>query len=128
MLKTAADHAAHGLADLCLYHWSPRSRRGQIQRRGLVPGSHSVAREWRPPYICFSDDALLAWNLSGRIHTEIAEWDLWMCFYQDVDRWEIILDTYIEWPLRHYVKEYRVYHRIFKRHVHWIASRTSSGR
>lgn len=120
----AGERALELLSDLNLYHWSPTSRRGQIQRLGLVPGKPSLQGDWRPPYVCFADDARLAWALSGAIHPEVPEWDLWQVYPQDADRWEAIFDTYIS-SGRHYIKEYRVYHRIFKRHVHYIGSRTT---
>lgn len=119
---TAAGRALEHVSDLCLYHWSPTSRRKGIERRGFVPRSISLQGDWRPPYTCFSDDPILAWSLSGRIHTEISEWDLWMVYPNDVKQWEIIFDTYYSTG-RHYIKEYRVYHRVFKRHVHYVASR-----
>jgi len=119
-----SQQSAVHLADLCLYHWSPRARRNGILRSGFVPGSNSLAREWKPPYICFSDNADLAWYLSGRIHPEIKDWDLWMVYpSQGIDRWELIFDTYPE-SGRHYIKEYRVYERIYKRHVQYIGSRS----
>lgn len=118
----AADHADNGLADLCLYHWAPRERRKQILKMGLVPGSRSVSGDWKPPYVCFSDDPLLAWTLSGKIHPEIEKWDLWMVFGTTPSHWELILDTYVNTG-RHYIKEYRVYERIKKRNVIYIASR-----
>ena len=114
-----------GLADLCFYHWSPSARRKGILRSGFLPGSRSLQGDWRPPFTCFADDALLAWNLSGRLHPEVVEWDLWMCYPEDVERWEAIFDTYYDTG-RHFIKEYRVYHRIFKRHVHYVASRTAA--
>lgn len=85
----------------------------------------SVAREWKPPYVCFSDDPHLAWTLSGKVHPEIEQWDLWMVCHYSVDRWEIIFDTYYDTG-RHYIKEYRVYDRIPKRNVLWIAERAQS--
>lgn len=109
--------------DLCFYHWSPTERRKRIQRHGFLPGSLSLDGDWRPPHTCFSDEPQLAWILSGKIHPEIHEWDLWMVFAHDLEHYEQILDTFID-SGRHYVKEYRVYHRIPKRHIHYIATRT----
>lgn len=121
---SAGDRALALLSDLNFYHWSPRTRRNQILRYGLVPGKPSLQGQWRPPYICFADDVNLAWTLSGANHPHIDEWDLWQVYADDAERWEVILDTYYQTG-RHYVKEYRVYHRIYKRHVHYVASRTS---
>lgn len=117
------ENSGNGLSDLWLYHWAPRSRRASIKRLGLVPGSISIDKAWRPPYVCFSDDPLLAWSLSGHFHPEVEEWDLWAVWHADVKGWEAIPENY-----RHregsYIKEFRVYHRVFKRHVHYVASRS----
>jgi len=109
--------------DLCFYHWSPTARRKQIIRYGFRPGSISLDRDWHPPHTCFSDEPVLAWVLSGRLHPEITEWDLWMVFAYDCEHFEAILDTFKD-SGRHYVKEYRVYHPIPKRYVRYIASRS----
>lgn len=39
-----------------------------------------------------------------------------------IEGWEMIFEYYRD-SSRQYVKEYRVYHRIYKRDVHYIASR-----
>lgn len=110
------------LDDLCFYHWSPRDRRASIVRSGFLPNKPSLQGEWRPPFICFSDEPHLAWILSGRIHPEITEWDLWMVFAGNAGEYETIFDTFPDTG-RNYPKEYRVYHRIKKSDVIWIASR-----
>lgn len=107
---------------VALYHWSPTSRRGQINRRGLVPGSRSVDGLWKPPYVCFADSPSLAWGLSGGMpgrSDEVPSWDLWM-MWSDVPSGmeEIPFDE----PGR--VREYRVYERIFKRDLWYVATRT----
>lgn len=114
------------LADLVLYHWSPRERRKQIERVGLVPGKPSVRREWKLPYVAFADDVHLAWTLSGDINPEITEWDLWQVYPAALNdlRYEICFDTFAD-SGQHYIKEYRLYARIFKRHVHYVASRST---
>lgn len=128
MAKAGPSERAFGhVADLLLYHWSPRSRRQSIERSGFVPGSRSLQGDWRPPYVCFSDDPVLAWALSGAIHPEIEQWDLWAVHPDDVGQWEIIFDTYVS-SGRHYIKEYRVYHRVFKRHLNYVASRDTADR
>ena len=110
--------------DFCLYHWSPRARRKQIIRRGLVPGSTSIDREWKPPYVCFSDEPRLAWILSGGFHPEVETWDLWMVYASSsaIRGYEAIIDS---GHGTSYIKEYRVYHRIFKRDLFWIAERSN---
>ena len=45
-----------------LYHWAPTSRRGQISRYGLRPGSLSSDRLWRPPFVCLADGPRAAWQ------------------------------------------------------------------
>ncbi len=110
-------------AELWLFHWSPRSRRDGIARRGFRPGMNAVDGLWRPPHVCFADDPMLAWRLSGRVHPEIEEWDLWAVHHSDVPSWEMIFDTYRDTG-RKFVKEFRVYQPIAKRHVRYIGSRT----
>lgn len=112
--------------DLILYHWSPSKNRKQIIKYGLRTHRPTLQGEWKPPYICFSDDPWLAWILSGHMWTSIKSWDLWMCLYnlQDsFDHYEIILDTFPDTG-RHYVKEYRVYTRVYKRDLIYLATRT----
>lgn len=88
-----------------------------------MPGSWSLSHDWRPPFVCFSDEPILAWTLSGRLYPEIKQWDLWMVFASDVGDFEVILEM-SRHTGKHYVKEYRVYHRIYKRDVYYIASRS----
>lgn len=112
--------------EVVLYHWTPTTNRNRINRLGLVPGRLSLQGEWRPPHICFADDVHLAWHLSGRIHTDIPEWDLWQCYPENqtsFDHWEIITDTYPDTG-RTFVKEYRIYTRIFKRDLIYVGSRS----
>jgi hypothetical protein len=102
-----------------LFHWSPTTRRRSIQRTGLVPSSRSVDGLWRPPYVCYADDPMLAWALSGDFHPEVDSWDLWQT-WSDVprgyERIEFDGDT-------DRVKEYRVYERVFKRDLRYVATR-----
>jgi hypothetical protein len=113
--------------DLVFYHWSPTARRNGILRRGLDVGSMSLTRDWHPPYICFSDEPLLAWTLSGRMYPDIPSWDLWMVFAEQTQGYEAILELYNDGSGRHYVKEYRVYERVFKKNVHYLATRANNG-
>lgn len=134
MRKTRTDHSGVPKnklppipkLDLCLYHWSPISNRAKINRFGLRPGVRSLQGDWRPPYVCFSDDPWLAWVLSGKMWPTIKKWDLWMCHFpsQDsFDHYEIITDTYIH-SGKPFVKEYRVYTRVYKRDLIYIATRS----
>lgn len=97
-----------------IFHWAPESRRLSIARKGLVPGSLSIDRVWRPPYVCYARDPELAWELSGRLHKEIEIWDLWMTHSDVPSGMEAIIDCARDTGL-HYVKEYRVYERVYKR-------------
>lgn len=108
---------------MILYHWSPTSRRKAILRRGFVPGSWSTDRLWKPPYVCFSDSPSLAWALSGgtgrgALHES---WDLWMVHSDRLEGYEEL--PFDDEPDR--IKEYRVYHRIYKRDLWYVATRLS---
>jgi len=106
------------------YHWAPTSRRKGIIRYGLRPGMWSVDRLWKPPFVCLSDDPWLAWELSGRVHPEIKEWDLWAVFPTGFDMAERIYERFRDGS-GHYIKEYRVYKRIYKRDIWYVATRQS---
>lgn len=111
--------------ELCLYHWSPTSNRNMINRFGLQTHRLSLQGNWRPPYVCFSDEPNLAWILSGKMFPDIKSWDLWMCYYSSQTSFkhhEVILDT-TRYSGRHYVKEYRIYSRVYKRDLIYIATR-----
>lgn len=111
--------------DLILYHWSPSKNRAQIERYGLRTHRKTLQGDWRPPYICFSDDPWLAWVLSGRMWPDIPSWDLWACNLNTQDSfqgYELILDTFPDTG-RRYTKEYRIYTRVFKRDLNYLATR-----
>lgn len=113
--------------DLILYHWSPTANRPSINKYGLRTHRRTLQGDWRPPYVCFSDDPFLAWVLSGQMWPEIISWDLWMCHMpsQDsFDHYEIITDTFRDTG-RHFVKEYRIYTRVYKRDLRYLATRTN---
>jgi hypothetical protein len=112
-----------------LYHWSPTERRKSIMWRGLTPGQWSTDRLWKPPVVCFASNPDLAWSLSGKTARgrQIHSWDLWMLWSDDVPGgYEEIVDYYKDSD-RSYVKEYRVYERIFKRHLWYVGTRTQEG-
>jgi hypothetical protein len=111
--------------DLIFYHWSPTFNRLSINKIGLTVNKPSLQGIWRPPYVCFSDDPKLAWQLSGEMYPDIKSWDLWMCFtptQTSFDHYEILTDTYVDTG-RKYVKEYRVYTRVYKRDLTYLATR-----
>ncbi len=105
-----------------LFHWSPTERAARIRHDGFLPGRWSVDRSWRPPFVCFADSPSLAWALSGAIHPEFPIWDLWMVWSNVPSGMEEIRDTYPDTG-RSYVKEYRVYERIWKRDIWYVGSR-----
>jgi len=112
--------------DLIFYHWSPTRNRNSINKYGLRIDCKTLQGDWRPPFVCFSDDPQLAWVLSGRMWPDIHEWDLWMCHVPtqtSFDHYEIITDTFRDTG-RYYIKEYRVYTRIYKRDLTYLATRT----
>lgn len=110
--------------DTPLFHWSPHERFKQIKREGLMPGKWSTDRFWRPPVICLGSNPQLAWALSGGTLRGLqhAVWDLWMVWMSDLDGYEEIWDYYPDSD-RTYIKEYRVYQRIYKRDLWYVASR-----
>lgn len=108
---------AGSMGGFALYHWAPTSRRKSITRYGLRPGSLSSDRLWRPPYVCFAPGPLHAWQLIGRFRPLIAEWDLWWTSSGSVGSYEEIPDDHGD------VREYRVYHRIYKRDLWLVGSR-----
>jgi len=99
-----------------LYHWSPSSRRKGILRRGLVPGSRSVDRAWKPPYVCYADSPSLAWSLAKH-RPGVESWDLWMTRSDCLAGYEVL---YFDNGTR---KEVRVYERIFKRDLWYVGTR-----
>ena len=99
-----------------LYHWSPRSRHGQIEKYGLRPGSRARYDKWNPPYICFCASPSAAWGCLT--NKEEGEWDLWMVWSGVPSGYEI-LPTYGADIL----PEYRVYERIYKRDIWYVGTR-----
>lgn len=111
-------------SDLLLYHWSPTRNRRSITHSGLEIHRRTLQGDWKPPYVCFADDPWLAWLLSGKMWPEIKEWDLWVCNVDaqtSFDHYEIITDTFSTG--RTYTKEYRIYTRVYKRDLIYLATR-----
>lgn len=100
----------------CLYHWSPRSRRASILKHGLQINRRSLDGQWKPHYICFSDNPARALQLCPHIPKNT------------------VLDLYVVWPDsdyhvtrqspgRGFCPEWRIYHDIPKKRLSYIASR-----
>lgn len=112
--------------DFPWFHWSPTERRASIQRLGLVPGRLSTDKLWRPPFVCLSHDPGMAWALSGGSPYNRGRhpaYDLWQVWASTLGGYEEITDTYRDTG-RTYVKEIRVYERIYKRNLWHVATRT----
>lgn len=106
------------------YHWSHRTRRKSIEHRGLLPHQWSRDRLWRPPHICLAPTPLVGWALSGGMNYPVDNtlWDLWEV---DVSEQTGFEELYYDTGA---LKEIRVYERIFKRNVHWIAERDNTNK
>ena len=117
------------MADLGpLYHWSPRARRGSIDRLGLVPGRRNVrgpsyhrldgtGEEFRQPAVCFSLDPATAWAYSIATFGVPGVYDLWQVWLVDDDQVEVLP----MWGAR--IIEVRVHNRVKKRRLVWVGER-----
>jgi len=106
------------------FHWSPTSRRKSITRKGLIPGSYSTDRLWKPPHICLAESPRVAWSLSGAMHrgAEHESWDLWEVWTHDLKGYEVLM-----YDSGTHIKEIRVFERVYKRDVWLVASRMRAG-
>lgn len=105
------------------FHWAPKSRRKSIIRTGLMPGSWSRDRLWKPPHICVAESPRVAWILSGRFHEreeDLGPWDLWEVWLGEQKQLELI--PYDDHP--NMIKEIRIFERVYKRNVWLIGSRS----
>ena len=107
------------MQNFALYHWAPTLRRKQINRYGLRPNSVSSDRLWKPPYVCLADSPVLAWDLIGRFRPLVETFDLWWTTGHAAMPYETIPSDDGQ------VREYRVYHRIFKRDLWMVGTRTN---
>lgn len=106
------------------FHWAPTDRRNRIKKEGLVPGRWSRDRLWKPPYVCLTHAPGLAWSLSGEMDRgrQIVSWDLWeVSVHEQTGYEELFFDTGAS--EEKIIKEIRVYERIFKRNVWYVATR-----
>jgi hypothetical protein len=108
---------------LTWYHWAPLDRRKRIKKVGLLPGSWSTDRMWKPPYICLAQTAEIAWSLSGAMPRGqlVKNWDLWEVWVGDQPGFEIIYEDSFD-----HIKEIRVYERIYKRNIWYVGSRRNA--
>lgn len=105
-----------------LFHWSPTTRRNQIMHYGMRISMRSVDGLWRPPYTCWATDPNMAWQLSGAIHPEVPQWDLWETWSDVPSGAEALVDCRRD-NGEYYVKEYRIYERIWKRNLWFVGTR-----
>lgn len=118
----ALDQAEPGRA---LYHWAPTCRRKQIIRHGLRPHMRptTVSEGWKAPVICFADQPAWAWALSGGMsYTPAGEWDLWQTSM------DLLTDPVILPGVDRAsgIYEVRTEHRVYKRDLWLVASRTKA--
>ena len=110
--------------DMPLYHWSPAARRKQIYRYGLRPRMRQTTNatpEWKAPWVCFAQSPLWAWALSGKQGgSPDGEWDLWMTRLSVLTEPLILPTTDGDG-----IHEVRTMHRVYKRNLHRVATRTS---
>ena len=114
-----------------LYHWAPIARRKQILRFGLRPsmkptthaGDPKLGQKWRARYVCFADTPSWAWKLSaGVTGSPIGEWDLWQ-----VQMDKLKEPTIIPMKWSNGIHEVRTEHRVYKRDLWYVGTRTKSG-
>jgi hypothetical protein len=105
-----------------LYHWTPSSRRKQINRYGLRPAMPSTTSTegYKAPYVCFADSPSWAWALSGGMKwAPTGNWDLWMTYLHNIE--EPIVHATPDRPTGLY--EVRSIHRLYKRNLWYVGSR-----
>lgn len=112
------------MKDIPLYPWSPRIRRGQINRYGLrpmmAPTISTNDEGWRQPVICFADTPSWAWALSGKIsYTPLGEWDLWQTWRNSLTNPRSIRS--FDRPSG--IHEVRTTERVWKRDIWYVGSR-----
>lgn len=100
-----------------------------------MPGKMSRDGLWKPPYVCLAPDPYLAWRLSGEMDFRhiIApmlrdpEIPAYMIPVRHYHLWQVDLSEQTGFEELFFdngeVKEVRVYERIFKRNVKWLAGR-----
>ena len=87
------------------------------ERRNHEIGKVATARTLQTLRHTHHAGPLLAWNLIGRFRSHVPEWDLWWTSSDAVGDYEAI-------PFDNgNVREYRVYHRIFKRDLWFVGTR-----
>jgi hypothetical protein len=110
-----------------LYHWSPRSRYKNINRRGLrldhsagPTTSSSICVSDARPVLCFGTSAIEAWSLSAELtYTPAGWWDLWSIHVKDTDE-VLALPT---WGNR--LSEIRLFNPVPRSRLWYVGSRES---
>lgn len=110
---------------MSLFHWSPTRHRKGIIRRGLLPHRRPTTHaspSWRAPYVCFGDTPAWAWALSGgQRSAPTGEWDLWETRLGDLTEPRILPVDDVNG-----VHEIRTEHRVYKRHLWHVGTRTKT--
>ena len=118
--KSITDYPIH--PNRLVYHWSPTSRRQQIEERGLRIRSLSLHAPIRYPMVCFAPDPLSAWSMSGGTFVIDGEdsWDLWGVYAGDLRYgFEVIPNDDAT------IRELRVYRSVPADAVHLVGSRSA---
>lgn len=109
--------------DMLLYHWAPITRRKQIIRFGLRPSMRpttNASLDWKAPHVCLADDPSWAWLLSGAQRGSPAgDWDLWQTWASRLEEPHIVPGD-----VSNGIHEVRTSHRIFKRDLWLVGTRT----
>jgi hypothetical protein len=86
-----------------------------------MPGKKSTDGLWKPPYVCLARDPEHAWNLSGHFRAD-EPWDLWQTWEHVLQDPQVITEKHRTNGVE-YIKEWRVYHRIYKRDIWYVGTR-----
>lgn len=110
-----------------LFHWAPAVRRRQIIRFGLRPNMRATTstndQGWRHPVVCLADSPSWAWALSGQQrHAPTGDWDLWQTSLDLLTDPVVLPST----DRASGIHEVRTEHRIYKRCLWWVATRTKT--
>ena len=110
-----------------LYHWSPRSRRSSILKRGLRVRQKSPNGSWRPPYLCWCKFPNVAWALSAMHGPKMQVWDLW-CAWSDRVGPTKACHFYPDRKKTHWTTEYRSRENVPARKLWLVGTRVFKSR